>query len=184
MSNNCPLTGKPCSKHRGYTVSETKGEESKSYAVCEDCMHLRKDLWIGDEHLDCPRCGMTLDSIIRSSRLGCPTCYDHFSEPLAFIIPSVQLSEEKHKGGEPHSFKRVRAESLSPARFASDLLSLIKKASSAGRYEEARALLETLSRVREIIARSDESGVLSPRDRAEITEVIYRHMYPESAEGL
>lgn len=182
MSDKCPITGKPCSKHRGYTVTEKKGDDARSYAVCEDCMHLKEDLWIGDEHPPCSRCGTTLDSIVRSSKIGCAHCYEHFSEPIEFIIDSVQGGTSNHVGIVPESFKRSQAASVNPVKFASDLVAAVRRASNEGRYEDASALSAVLGSAREIINRADEGGRLNADDASLFADIVYRHMYPESAQ--
>lgn len=182
MSDKCPITGKPCSKHRGYTVTEKKGDDSRAYAVCEDCMHLKNDLSIGDEHPPCSRCGTTLDSIVRSSKIGCAHCYEHFSEPIEFIIDSAQGGESTHVGRVPESFKRSQAASVNPVKFASDLVAEIRRASNEGRYEEAGSLSVVLGAAKDIINRSDDGGNMSADDAALFADIVYRRMYPESSE--
>jgi protein-arginine kinase activator protein McsA len=182
MSDKCPVTGKPCSKHRGYTVTEKKGDDSRSYAVCEDCMHLKEDLRVGDEHPPCSRCGTTLDSIVRSSKIGCAHCYEHFSEPMEFIVEAAQAGETIHIGRAPESFKRSQAASVDPIKFASDILADMKRASKEGRYEDARSLSLVLDEAKAIINRSDEGGHLNADDASLFADVVYRHMYFESAE--
>lgn len=181
----CPITGKNCTKHKAYTVEEKHGEESSSYLVCEDCMHLNPKVDSADEMGPCPRCGTTLDQVVRNSRIGCSLCYDHFGEPLAYIIAAVQFGgEAKHTGMVPESFKRSSAEAVEAVRFATEIAQKIRIATREERYEEASRLNAVLVEVKRIISSSHERGELDPVERAELAEIVYRHMYPDSAQGL
>jgi protein arginine kinase activator len=132
-----------------------------------------------DELGACETCGTTIDQIVRNSRIGCPYCYEHFAEPLSYIIAAVQFGGEgKHIGSVPECHKREKADSLDPIKFATELAQKVKLLARAERYEEASVSAKTLAEVKSII----ERGELGPEDRAELAEIAYRHMYPESAE--
>jgi len=184
LNLNCPLTGKPCLKHKAYTVTEKKDDYENSYAVCEDCMYLRGEAPSAGDHEPCPSCGCVIESIVGTSRVGCAKCYDHFSEPLAFIIEAVQGGANRHSGGVPESFKRRSAESVNAVAFASQVLVEMRAASREERYQDAMKLEATLSKVKAIISRADERGELGPEERTELADVVYEHMYPGSGEGV
>lgn len=181
----CPIIGKSCLKHRGYTVEEKRGDKSTTHLVCEDCMHLDPKPDSSDEMGPCPSCGVTLDQVVGKSRLGCALCYDHFGEPLAHIIAAVQFcGEAKHTGHVPESFKRSAAASVGAVRFATELAQKIRSATKHERYEEVSRLNSTLVDVKKIISSINEKGELDPDRRAELADIVYRHMYPDSAQGL
>lgn len=181
---SCPITGKPCFKHKSYSVTEKKGDEHQSYSVCEDCVHMNSSLSFDDEHGPCLSCGETLESIVRSSRIGCAKCYEHFGEPLSHMIAAVQLapgSKDKHVGSVPYSYKRSVAESITAIKFATELSQKMRTAQKEERYERASDLNRILVRVKEFISRSNEKGELPPEDRAELSQIVYDYMFPESA---
>jgi len=131
-----------------------------------------------DELGACETCGSTIEQIVRNSRVGCSKCYEHFAEPLSYIIAAVQfVGEDKHVGSTPERYKRERAKSLDPIKFATELAQKVKLLARAERYEEASVANNMLTEVKSIIKR----GELGPEDRAELAEIAYRHMYPESA---
>jgi protein arginine kinase activator len=171
----CPLNGKPCSKYKPHAVST----ESGSHMVCEDCMASNPDIKPVDELGPCARCGATIDQIVRNSRIGCSDCYEHFAEPLSYIIAAVQFGgESRHVGSVPETHKRGVAESLEPMKFATELAQKVKLLVRAERYEEASVAAKTLAEVKAIMERGD----LGPEGRAEIAEIAYRHLYPGSAQ--
>lgn len=181
---NCPVTGKPCLKHKAYTVTERKGDDERSFSVCEDCMHLKGSAPSSGEHDPCPTCGSTLDEIVASSQVGCSACYEHFAEPMTFVVAAVQGGADRHKGDPPDSFKRASAAAVNPVAFASQVLAEMRAAAGEERYEQAAALEGVLSRVKGIIMRSDEKGDLAPEDAELLARIVYAHMFPGSAEGV
>lgn len=177
----CPITGKTCTKHKAYTVEEKHGENSYTCLVCEDCMHMNPQPDKSDELGPCPRCGTTIDQVVGKSRLGCALCYEHFGEPLSYIIAAVQIGgEDRHVGRTPESFKRHNAESVDAIKFATELAQGVKIATREERYEDASRLMETLSSVKKVISSMNEEGELDPTKKAELAEIAYRHLYPES----
>ena len=183
----CPVTGKPCLKYKAYTMTEKKGSESHSYAVCEDCMNLNDSLSFEDELGPCPECGEVLESIVKSSRIGCAKCYDHFEEPLSYMIATAQgtpNSLDKHVGPAPESYKKSLAESTTAVGFAKELEQKKEAAQKEERYEEASRISLALSKIMEFISRSNEKGELDPEDRAELSKIVYSYMFPESVDGL
>jgi protein-arginine kinase activator protein McsA len=177
MSEVCPITGKPCVKYKGYSVTDKK----KSHAVCEDCMHHKSDLLIASPVSSCPSCGMTLDGIVRSAKTGCANCYEHFSTMIVHMVAAVQGGADTHKGEPPASFKMAVAASVNAVAFASDILAKMKTAAKEERYEEANELGSVLDMVRILLSRSDERGELGPDDRAELARIVHDHMFPKSA---
>jgi protein arginine kinase activator len=95
----------------------------------------------------CPTCGFTHADFKKSGRLGCPGCYEHFSEGLESILRSM------HKG--------VRHVGKGPARF--------KDADRSGRLKSLQQKLnkaiadENFERAAEL---RDEIKALSSRPKA------------------
>lgn len=50
----------------------------------------------------CPTCGMTLQDVINSSRLGCGDCYEHYKNELLPVLVHVHKATE-HIGKKPSS---------------------------------------------------------------------------------
>lgn len=174
----CPITGKTCLKHKSHSVEYN----SAPHLVCEDCMQTNPDLERVDDAGECPRCGATLDEIVRTSRVGCADCYDHFVEPLSHIIAAVQFCPEaRHVGPPPESFKRSSAEAADPVRMATEISQKIRAATKREDYSEASRLNVTLSGLKRLISVKHEKGELDPRERAELAEIAYGYMYPDSA---
>jgi len=179
----CPITGKTCYKHKAYSVTEKKGEEQHSYAVCEDCVYMNGSLSFDDELGPCPFCGETLEAIVKASRIGCAKCYDHFDEPLSHMIAAVQASpgfENKHTGSVPRSYKQSVADSTTAVRFATELSQKIRIAQREEKYEVASAFNEILFVVKGFISRANDLGELLPEDKAKLSQIVYEHMFPES----
>lgn len=178
----CPLTGKNCLKHKSYTIEDNKDGKKSTYLVCEDCMSMNPQSDKSDDINPCPRCGVTLDQVVRNSRVGCSLCYDHFGEPLAHIIAAVQFAgEAKHVGRVPESYKRSSAESLGPIRFATELAHKLAAATRQENYEEASRIKLTLDIVRALIGDCKKDDELDPQKKAELVDIVYNHLYPESA---
>lgn len=182
--NRCPVTGKPCVKHKGYLVTEKKGDEVKSYSVCEDCIYINRGLKMQSGMDPCPICSTTIEDIIKTSRIGCAKCYEHFESPLSSIVASVQAGASTHNGTPPEFYKRRESESIRAVTFATEIMSKMKTAAREEKYEEASALKSILERVKSLMTRSDEKGEFGPEDRTELSRIIYRYKYPESLEGI
>ena len=173
----CPINGKPCSKHRIYSAISGEGAEAKHHLVCEDCMHTSPEIRPSDELGPCARCGTTIDQVVRNSRVGCASCYDHFEEPLSYIIPAVQIGgKNRHVGTIPECYKRSVADSIDPVAFAIELENEMKAAIREERYEAASKIEKTLSKMNGVM----KKGELGPDERAELAEIVYRHLYPGS----
>lgn len=177
---NCPIDGKPCSKYKSHTVKDSEG---KSHVVCEDCV-AKRGLKVESGFGACPRCGTTMEQIVKESRVGCAGCYDHFETPLSLVIASVQVGANKHVGTPPISFRRSLAGSTRPVEFATELLVKMKAAAKNGRYEEAAELRDLLKEVKKLMSRSDEMGDLAPADTDGFAEIVMRFRFPESTERL
>jgi protein arginine kinase activator len=75
---------------------------------------------IGPESASCPECGFAVEDFQKTGRLGCPTCYIAFAEPLKGTLKSIQKGAQ-HRGRVP---ARVRDRQRREARRAAIMLEL------------------------------------------------------------
>lgn len=83
----------------------------------------------------CPTCGMTRREYRKRSRLGCATCYAHFSQELAPLLRDMH-SGERHVGKVP----RQALDSVARERLAAELTEAINHQ----QYEQAAILRDRL----------------------------------------
>ncbi len=88
----------------------------------------------------CPDCGMTVAQYKESSLLGCPTCYETFSDQLEHIIKSVQDNNTHHIGRAPTQVSDDLGRHLQIRR----LLKQLESAVSQEEYEHAALLRDQL----------------------------------------
>ena len=93
----------------------------------------------------CPDCGMTISQYKETSLLGCPTCYETFSDQLKHIIASVQENHDQHVGRAPASANADLNRHLTMRRLLKDL----EKAVTQEHYEEAAVLRDELRKLHE-----------------------------------
>ncbi len=86
----------------------------------------------------CPVCGITRAEYRKASRLGCPACYEAFSEELEAAILDLHRSLQ-HNGKTPERCQRSRQ--------LAQLERALAEAVQAQRYEEAIALRDQLRRL-------------------------------------
>lgn len=175
------MDGRPCYKYKGFVVKNKQGEGSQTLQVCEDCMSKNPDLAEEDEFGPCPGCGTKLDHVVKKSRMGCAMCYDHFGEPLSYIIAALQLTgETKHVGRVPESFKLSKSESVDPMKFATELSQKMRILLREEKFEEAARLKPVLSRIKALLSSGSKEGELGPQEKAELARIVYDYMYPKS----
>lgn len=118
-------------KEREATVHLTQiaGEKMQKVDLCEECAKTKgvndptgfslADLLLGlgasqeiDQagaggELKCPRCGFTQADFKKAGRLGCPTCYATFSEPLDGLLKTMHKGT-RHVGKVPEALRQNR----------------------------------------------------------------------------
>lgn len=118
-------------KEREATVHLTQiaGEKMQKVDLCEECAKEKgvndpaafslADLLLGlgasqevekasgQEDSACPACGFTHADFKKTGRLGCPACYDHFSEGLLTMLKSMHKGV-RHVGKTPKRFKHLK----------------------------------------------------------------------------
>ena len=73
----------------------------------------------------CPLCSMTLDEIISSKSLGCPSCYKAFATELSSMISYIYGSAH-HTGGSPKRYFEKEAREKRLKSLKSELESAVK----------------------------------------------------------
>lgn len=98
----------------------------------------------GTSDLKCPNCGFTQADFKKSGRLGCPECYNVFSEGLEGLLKTMHKAT-KHVGKVPQALKAVRD-------FKEKMKSLQKKLDKAvaeENFEQAAQLRDELKQLKE-----------------------------------
>ena len=55
----------------------------------------------------CPSCGFSHSDFKKTGRLGCPACYDHFSDGLVALLKTMHKGV-RHTGKVPRRFKHLK----------------------------------------------------------------------------
>jgi protein arginine kinase activator len=105
----------------------------------------------GGAELKCPRCGFTQADFKKAGRLGCPECYQTFSEPLGGLLKTMHKGT-RHVGKVPEALRQSR--DLSER--VKDLQDKLNKAIAAEDFEEAAILRDE---IKQASARLSNAGV-------------------------
>src|SRR5437763_9498225 len=130
-------------------LTQIAGDKMQKVDLCEECAKTKgvndptgfslADLLLGlgasqeieqaagGTELKCPRCGFTQADFKKAGRLGCPECYQTFSEALDGLLKTMHKGT-RHVGKVP--------ESLRQARDLSDRLKVLQKKLSKAIEEE------------------------------------------------
>ncbi len=90
----------------------------------------------------CPTCGMPLDRILETARVGCADCYSHFGEEVESILEGLHRSP-KHQG-------KARRTDDARARLRADLQKkrvLLRSVLQVEDYEQAASLRDEIKRL-------------------------------------
>jgi len=93
----------------------------------------------GGSELKCARCGFTQADFKKAGRLGCPECYQTFSEALGGLLKTMHKGT-RHVGKVPEALKQGR--DLSER--VKDLQAKLNKAITAEDFEEAAILRDEI----------------------------------------
>jgi protein arginine kinase activator len=153
-------------KEREATVHLTQitGEEMQKVDLCEECAKAKgvndpaafsfADLVLGlgasqavakgtgRKDAACPACGFTQVDFKKSGRLGCPTCYEHFSEGLETLLKSMHKGI-RHVGKVPKRYKHLKKASEITDKIKS-LQRKLGKAIEAEQFERAAELRDEI----------------------------------------
>ncbi|VVM05055.1 Protein-arginine kinase activator protein [Methylacidimicrobium tartarophylax] len=154
----CHFCEEPATVH----LTQIVGGKVQKVHLCENCAKEKgvsdpsvfslADLLLGDSRDEtqllskneptCPQCGFTQSDFKKTGRLGCPHCYEVFSE----IVDSMLRDMHKgvlHKGKMPAKFLRHQFYQ----RRLEDLQESLRKAVTEERYEEAALLRDEISQL-------------------------------------
>lgn len=156
---------------------------AKKYASAKGKLSERKDGQEVDDTASpdekrCPKCGMTASLFEKDNRLGCPNCYDVFSEKIDALLPEIQggknyvgnakgkisagtQSDEKKSVEELRArLKKAVAEEdfLLAANLRDQLRALEKKSVPAKKSSTAKAKKKPASRVAKPRSRKKSSS--------------------------
>ncbi len=87
----------------------------------------------------CPSCHMRLSDFRKTSRLGCPACYEAFADELAGILMGLHKSQA-HVGKAPAAVLAIRSRQAQDER----LVARLQEAIAAERFEEAARVRDEL----------------------------------------
>jgi len=90
----------------------------------------------------CPRCGTTIKDILDSTKLGCPYCYEHYSNELRAILSHSHDGATKHVGKVPKNWKP-------PEENLEQLEAKMQKAVENEDYEEAARLRDKIKKLKD-----------------------------------
>lgn len=186
----CPLTGKPCNKHRAYFITEIKGSSATTLNVCEDCLHSQsKTDQIESPEYDksCDFCGLKLKELFKGSRIGCANCYTCFDKYITLIVMAINESfnKLKHVGRVPELFKIKQAEETDPKKFLLELNQKLKIAVKNENYKKASNLKNEIiafSAILDSLESNSNDEELSPLIRDKIINYIYSYREKEREE--
>ena len=105
----------------------------------------------GGSELKCTRCGFTQADFKKAGRLGCPECYQTFSEALGGLLKTMHKGT-RHVGKVPEALKQGRDLSVR----VKELQERLNKAITAEDFEEAAILRDE---IKQTSARLPKVGV-------------------------
>ena len=153
-------------KEREATVHLTQiaGEKMQKVDLCEECAKEKgvndpaafslADLLLGlgasqevekasgAKESACPACGFNHADFKKTGRLGCPACYDHFSEGLVSLLKSMHKGV-RHVGKVPKRFKQLK-KALDVTDRLKALQRKLAKAIESEKFERAAELRDEI----------------------------------------
>lgn len=163
----CPVTGKPCLKHKVYHVAE-KNNESNGFLVCEDCLYIESKIIMVADKEECSNCKKKLDEILKGSKMGCEKCYESFEETTKEIIEHVQKTENAtHKGRIPSQWKMEKAKNTLPSEFLSKLKFEMTIAVEKEEYEIANEIKKTIKKFEKALEKYKKQIKLDEKEEEE-----------------
>jgi len=90
----------------------------------------------------CPRCKTSLQDILNTTKLGCPYCYEHYSDELKAVLYHSHDGAVKHVGKVPKNWKP-------PEENIEQVEAKMQKAIDKEDYEEAARLRDKIKKLKE-----------------------------------
>ncbi|TFE67319.1 excinuclease ABC subunit B [Methylacidiphilum sp. Yel] len=154
-----------CNEMATVHLTQIVGEKMQKIDLCEKCAKEKgisdsmafslTDMLLGDEtaknhihegELSCPQCGFTETDFKKTGRLGCPACYETFSEIVETILKDMHKGVV-HKGKTPKKFAKAQFYQTKIKRLQEDL----KKAVAQEKYEEAATIRDEIAQLENLI---------------------------------
>lgn len=120
-------------------------QDSSGFALLDKISGLKQELKRGTQASDgrcCPHCGFPEADLWRTGRLGCPTCYAAFGDPLIQRLAALHRGI-RHVGKEP-----LRLPLAVLAERAGILERDLKEAVAAEDFEQAARLRDRIAQLR------------------------------------
>lgn len=105
----------------------------------------------------CPQCGLTADQLKKTGRVGCPKCYEVFSESLSSILKAMHKGL-RHQGKVPARLMESRARALR----LRDLRTALDKAVEEERFEDAAGYRDAIQAMEDPGARNPPRVIPEP----------------------
>jgi len=96
----------------------------------------------GRKESPCPSCGFTHADFKKTGRLGCPICYEHFSDGLVTLLKSMHKGV-RHVGKVPKRFKELK-KALDVSDRLKALQRKLTKAINEEKFEQAAELRDEI----------------------------------------
>lgn len=108
---------------------------------------------VGGVEKSCPVCHMRRTDFRKTSRLGCPTCYESFADELEPLLTGMHRGKT-HAGKIPQGAARAMANDKPLA----DLRAQLSAAVKSEKYEEAARLRDLIRKLRPVEDPTPDSG--------------------------
>ena len=163
MNNIWPITGKNCSCAKNYKITYICNKKVNEINVCLDCL-CNLDNYDAKSKVEdcCGFCGMTLEELLRNSKMGCANCYIKFEKPFVFSleklqkIPNKTKNEIKHVGKAPYLWKKQQAENTDPIKFLLELKQKLSISVKHDNYKKAQDLKNKIFAFESYLKKIDE----------------------------
>jgi protein-arginine kinase activator protein McsA len=137
-------------------VTNLKNNNFQSFSVCEECVNE-----LNDNNNSCEFCGMTLEELIKYSRMGCANCYSKFEKFLLINLEKLQKSspgvELKHVGKIPYSWKKQQSDNLDPRKFLLELKQKLALSINKENYDKSLELKNKIFAFENLVNKIEEN---------------------------
>lgn len=154
------VNDKVAKMHLCEQCARKKGEEMETQFGLSDLLAGLADFGTGGQQakfkksMKCNTCGFNLSDFERIGRLGCPKCYDAFSEQLSPLLRKIH-GFDRHVGKMP--IKKIKGKTDKEMTELRDLEAELQKAIATEAFEEAAALRDKIKEMRQKMKKDGES---------------------------